>query len=214
MEDQRLSRLVREQTERLRALQDLTAVLEETLDPECDARGVLEAVQTNLRGALECAERIGKARLALASRPERQRILVVDDDAVHRIFAARALQKVGYEVAQAEDGAQALEYFRKGGHWDFILLDCQIPKLNGFEFSETVRALESGMGGHVIIAAYTSHSISGYRERCTQAGMDAFIQKPIPGSELAERVTELLKLECCDRDRQSWAIPEPVGLFG
>jgi len=108
-----------------------------------------------------------------------RRILVVEDNPLNRMVATGMLQALGHEVDAAEDGVVALQRL-DDGFYDLVLLDVQMPRLDGYATARAVREKErqSDMGRMPIIAL-TAGAVEGERERCLQAGMDDFLTKPI-----------------------------------
>jgi len=113
------------------------------------------------------------------------RILVVEDNLVNQKLASVLLEKMGHQVELAETGSEALEKW-KAGAYDLILMDVQMPEMDGFEATRRIREAERISGSHVPIIAMTAHAMSGDRQSCLEAGMDDYISKPISrGSLLA-----------------------------
>jgi signal transduction histidine kinase/CheY-like chemotaxis protein len=112
-------------------------------------------------------------------------ILLAEDNLVNRTLAVRLLEKHGHVVEVATDGREALRKY-EAGRFDLILMDVQMPEIDGFEATASIRKLEKTTGAHVAIMAMTAHALTGDRERCLAAGMDGYISKPF-------RVEELLK---------------------
>jgi PAS domain S-box-containing protein len=111
-------------------------------------------------------------------------ILLAEDNAVNRLLATKLLEKDGHRVVTANDGREALEKFA-AERFDIVLMDVQMPVLNGFEATAAIRGGETGTGGHQFIVAVTAHALKGDRDRCLKAGMDAYITKPLNRLELA-----------------------------
>ena len=131
-------------------------------------------------------EQPAPARLPGTALPTAQRplhILLAEDNAVNQKVAARLLEKLGHSVEIAVHGADALAAFT-GGHFDLILMDVQMPQMNGYDATHAVRAAEAGTGRHIPIIAMTAHAMKGDREICLSAGMDDYIGKPIHPQEL------------------------------
>ena len=118
------------------------------------------------------------------------RILVVDDDTVISEVLAVMLKRSGFEVALAEDGVKAIEIWEKGD-FDLILLDVQMPFMDGFETTRAIRAKEVVMGGHTIIVAITAFALHNDKVKCLEAGMDAYVSKPVNIAKLIELIREL-----------------------
>jgi protein-histidine pros-kinase len=114
----------------------------------------------------------------------RLRILLAEDNVINQRVATRMLEMRGHEVVVAADGRQAVEAARAGG-FDLILMDVQMPELNGFEAAARIRAAEPAGGQRVPpIVALTAHAMTGDRERCLEAGMDGYLAKPLRAEEL------------------------------
>lgn len=116
-----------------------------------------------------------------ANRPLRARVLVVDDDPLLRKVIVRVLEKYGYNVAAATDGVEAVVAHANGA-FDVILMDCQMPKLDGFEATKAIRRAEAQSGAHTPIIALTA--MQGARGKCLEAGMDDYVTKPIQPPEI------------------------------
>ena len=110
-------------------------------------------------------------------------ILIVDDDEANRTMLSRRLQRLGFRTTSAEDGRNALEKV-KSERFDLMLLDIQMPELDGFEATAAIRAQEYGPDTQMPIIAMTAHAMAGDRERCLAAGMDGYVSKPIQAKEL------------------------------
>jgi two-component system sensor histidine kinase/response regulator len=116
-----------------------------------------------------------------------RRILVVDDDVVSRKFAQTLLWQKGFSVQTAHDGKVALDIHEKED-FDIILMDIQMPSLNGFTVTALIRQREADLGRHTPIIAMTAYALKGDRERCLEAGMDDYISKPVNTGELFEKL--------------------------
>jgi two-component system sensor histidine kinase/response regulator len=113
------------------------------------------------------------------------RILLAEDNAVNRLVATRLLQKAGYEVVVAENGREAVEFAKKG-NVQLVLMDVQMPEMDGFEATQAIRDEEKTTGAHLTIVAMTAHAMKGDRDRCLAAGMDDYLTKPIRSAILFE----------------------------
>ena len=111
------------------------------------------------------------------------RILVAEDNAINQLLAARLIEKRGHVVTVVNNGREALTALEKGS-FDVVLMDVQMPEMDGFEATAEIRNKETGTGEHLPIIAMTAHSMSGDRERCLAAGMDSYVSKPIRPKEL------------------------------
>jgi CheY-like chemotaxis protein len=113
----------------------------------------------------------------------RGRILVVEDNSVNQKVATRLLEKMSFRVDVAADGSEALKMMELLPY-DVVLMDCQMPVMDGYEATRQIRNRE-GNGSHRVIVAMTANAMQGDRERCIAAGMDDYISKPIRAPELA-----------------------------
>jgi PAS domain S-box-containing protein len=119
----------------------------------------------------------------------RLRILVADDNTINRSVATGMLRWQGHVVQTAASGREAVETSQREV-FDLILMDVQMPELDGFAATAQIRALEKQSGGRVGIVAMTAHAMAGDRERCLAAGMDEYVAKPINKAELLEAVAK------------------------
>jgi signal transduction histidine kinase/ActR/RegA family two-component response regulator len=119
-------------------------------------------------------------------------ILLVEDNIVNQRVATGILQKAGHRVSVAGDGKQGLEMWERGS-FDLILMDLQMPVMDGYEALAEIRARERDHGGHIPIVAMTAHAMEGDRERCLAAGMDDYVPKPVKAASLLALVAEYAK---------------------
>jgi CheY-like chemotaxis protein len=106
------------------------------------------------------------------------KILLAEDNRVNQVLAVRLLEKRGHEVTVAKNGVEALEALNQR-EFDLVLMDVQMPEMDGFEATAAIRKRERKTGKHITIIAMTAHAMAGDRERCLQAGMDDYLTKPI-----------------------------------
>lgn len=132
---------------------------------------------------------------ATRSRP---RLLVAEDDATNRMLAVAMLDKLGYDADAVADGAAALEALSRVVY-GAVLMDCRMPRMDGFEATRELRGREGGAQRTPIIAM-TADAMPGDRERCLQAGMDDYLPKPIDMDMLAEILGRRLSDEKASRD--------------
>jgi CheY-like chemotaxis protein len=125
--------------------------------------------------------------------PGRLTILVAEDNAVNQLLAVRLLEKRGHAVVVAETGKAALEMLSKQS-FDLILMDVQMPEINGLEVTKQIRHREKMTGQHIPIIAMTAHAMVGDKESCLEAGMDDYVAKPLQAKELFAVVDTLLPL--------------------
>lgn len=118
------------------------------------------------------------------------RVLLVEDTPTNQRLAEFLLARRGHVIEIAQNGRQALEMVEKK-NYDVVLMDVQMPVMDGFQATAAIRALSDPVKSHVPIIAMTAHALKGDAERCLEAGMDAYVSKPIQSEELIELV-ELL----------------------
>src|ERR1700688_4836396 len=122
----------------------------------------------------------------------RMRVLLVEDNPVNQKLAMALLEKRGFGVTTAGDGKIALAALQREP-FDLVLMDVQMPEMDGFEATVAIREAEKSTGRHVPIIAMTAHALKGDQERCLTAGMDAYVSKPIRTSELFETIERTLE---------------------
>ncbi len=154
-----------------------------------------------------------------------QRILLAEDNAINQKLAVVLLQKAGYSVDAVETGAQALQKVQ-GNQYNAVLMDVQMPEMDGFEATHQIREWEKSNDQHIPIIAMTAHAMPGDRERCLEAGMDDYVSKPLQPKVLFAaldrwmRATDKTTIEETELS-QDYSSPENVfsgnldeGLFG
>ncbi len=121
-----------------------------------------------------------------------RRVLLVEDNAVNRQIAGEMLQNIGLGVDVAEDGGRALELLARApaGHYGLVLMDLQMPRLDGHDTTAAIRA--DARHARLPIVALTAHTEAAVRERCVEEGMQDFVTKPIAPDELYRVVTHWL----------------------
>ncbi len=156
--------------------------------------------QSELREAILVAlgKAAGKERATVITRytcwddRRRLQILLAEDNAVNQQYAVRLLEKRGHIVTVASNGNEALALL-KGSRFDLVLMDVQMPRMNGFQATAAIRKEEESTGRHLPIIAMTAHAMEGDRDRCLAAGMDAYVAKPVKVEELIEAVKNLVR---------------------
>jgi len=118
------------------------------------------------------------------------RILLAEDNAVNQKIATRVLEKRGHHVTVAGDGHLVLAALERD-RFDVVLMDVQMPEMDGFEATAAIRSRERETGAHMPIIAMTAHAMQGDRERCIAAGMDDYVAKPLKVAELIELLEKL-----------------------
>lgn len=129
-------------------------------------------------------------RHSLKENRNRLRILLAEDNPVNQLVAVRTLEKYGHSVTVASNGKRALAALERDTY-DAILMDIQMPELNGWEATRSIREKEKSTGGHIPIVAMTAHAMKGDEERCLESGMDSYLTKPINTQELLSVLDEI-----------------------
>lgn len=119
------------------------------------------------------------------------RVLLVEDNLINQKVAYRMLEKNGHSVVTANNGKEALQVLADQ-EFDAVLMDVQMPEMDGLEATAAIRAGEEGTDRHVPILALTAHALIGDRERCLSAGMDGYLAKPIQTAQLLQALAEVL----------------------
>ncbi len=119
------------------------------------------------------------------------RILLAEDSPVNQEVAVGLLELRGHKVEVANDGTEALGILHRQD-FDLVLMDVEMPRMDGLEATAAVRQMEEVFGGHVPIIAMTAHAVSGFREHCLQSGMDGYISKPIQPDELFNAIESVV----------------------
>jgi CheY-like chemotaxis protein len=171
---------------------------------------LLEAIQTALgKVSGRQAQPVLVTRHSLRENRRRLRILLAEDDLVNQGLAVRLLEKRGHLVVVTRNGREALEALEKSSSrgFDVVLMDVQMPEVDGVEATAAIREKEKATGAHIPIIAMTAHALKGDRERCLEAGMDGYVGKPIRAPELLEEIER-----CVPKAPAPLAeLPGPVG---
>jgi signal transduction histidine kinase len=130
--------------------------------------------------------------LHLSLPPIRQlRILLAEDNLINQKLAVKILEHDGHSVSVASNGRETVDIYKRE-RFDLILMDCQMPILDGYEAVKEIRRIEKPIGRHTCIMAITANAIEGDREKCLAVGMDDYISKPVNRLELLQRIRKLL----------------------
>jgi PAS domain S-box-containing protein len=178
---------------------------------------LLDAIMGALVG-VSLGERCDAVSPRKRAASERLVVLLAEDNIVNQRLATRLLEKEGHEVSTAANGHEALEAVAKGA-FDLVLMDVQMPDMDGFEATRAIRARERSLGGHLPIIAMTAHVMKGDRERCLDAGMDAYVAKPVQREVLLATIDRVLGRstsqaseatdgEICDADALRARVPD------
>ncbi len=132
--------------------------------------------------------------------PQEKKILVVDDLDVCRTGTAYMVKGLGYDTDQAESGAEALDKFRSG-LFSLILMDCNMPIMDGFECAAKIREIEQSTPNRIPIIGFSASLDSDHIERCLDAGMDASLSKSCSEGELSRILQSFLLSKSSERSR-------------
>ena len=124
------------------------------------------------------------------SQPHKLRILLAEDNPVNQLVATRLLERQGHQITVAVNGRLAVDLFQSHP-FDLVLMDVQMPEMDGLEATAVIRAWEQAHGGHTPIVAMTAHATQGYREHCLAAGMDGYLSKPMNSDQLRQAIEQV-----------------------
>ena len=130
-------------------------------------------------------------RQAIREDRVRLRILVAEDNIINQKVIADMLDHLGHDITLTTDGVEVIEAL-EGGQFDLILMDCQMPEMDGFQATREIRASERDTGRHIPIVAMTAHAMQGDDVRCYQAGMDGYVAKPIGVASIRNEIERVL----------------------
>jgi two-component system, sensor histidine kinase and response regulator len=134
--------------------------------------------------------------LKIFGRGKDLQILLAEDNAVNQLLTTRLLEKRGYKVVVANNGREAVTALA-AQQFDLVLMDIQMPEMDGYEATAQIRAWERATGRRIPIVAVTANVTKGDRERCLAAGMDGYVAKPIHTTELFRVIAELAAMPNC-----------------
>jgi PAS domain S-box-containing protein len=172
----------------------------ESVDGEFEGRIIKPIVETQLRGTMEII--LGRIKSQLPAAEESgpsntlagqgRRILVAEDIASNREVALAILNKLGYEADFAINGAEAFAAVQREAY-DLVLMDCEMPEMDGYEAARRIRELECQQGNaRIPIVALTAHAISGDKRKCMSSGMDDYLSKPVDPKNMANTLARWL----------------------
>jgi len=130
------------------------------------------------------------------------KVLLAEDNRANQRLAIALLQKWGHDVTLAESGKQAIDYWESDS-FDLIVMDVQMPEMDGLQATQEIRRREGQRGGHVPIIAMTAHALAGDREKCLDAGMDGYTSKPLRIQELHQAIAEFFATESSSDTQQA-----------
>lgn len=166
---------------------------------------------------------MGKSQMEPAGHSNRQlspssrnlNILLAEDNVINQKIATRVLQNWGHTIEVAGTGKEVLAKMDQH-QFDLVLMDIQMPEMDGFEATRVIRQRETGTGGHIPIVAITAHAMEGDHRRCLQAGMDGYVSKPLNLKELFNNIQKATHEpaggpECGgdEQERNSWNDDSP-----
>jgi CheY-like chemotaxis protein/HPt (histidine-containing phosphotransfer) domain-containing protein len=166
------------------------------------AAPIADAAQPNQRGTEQ----------STAATRRSLKVLLAEDSLVNQKLAVSLLKQAGHDVFVVSNGRDAVEAVERE-HFDLVLMDVQMPEMDGFDATRQIRLREQGTQRHVPILAVTAHAMKGDRERCLLAGMDSYISKPIRSAELHQRIDELTAANAArpaERKAPDPVAPDPV----
>jgi signal transduction histidine kinase/HPt (histidine-containing phosphotransfer) domain-containing protein len=145
----------------------------------------------------------------------RLRVLLAEDNEVNQRISTAMLERQGHQVDAVSNGHDVLAALASGPAFDLVLMDVQMPDLDGLGATALLRRQEAGTGRHVPVIALTAHAMQGDRERCLAAGMDGYVTKPITGATLARAIASVLGRRSAvvlpeDQTPEDIPVPGPV----
>ena len=151
------------------------------------------------------AQRSGRDRVVAISErrgdPDAALVLVVEDSPVNRLVAVHVLERCGFRSHVVNDGREALQAL-SSQRYDAVLMDCQMPDIDGYEATKELRRRENG-GRHTPVIAMTAHAMTGDRERCIEAGMDDYVTKPVR----MQTLNDVLRRWIGESQEPAWGSP-------
>jgi PAS domain S-box-containing protein len=162
---------------------------------------LFDAIATAMAEQGRKHERYVTASASIEASGRSLRVLLAEDNPVNQTLAMKILERLGHKVQVVNNGREALGRF-KAEEFDLILMDVQMPEMDGLEATMAIRAAESGTGKHVPIVAMTAHAMKGDREKCLGAGMDGYLSKPIRTDELKLAMSEVEKTRSMDQSSE------------
>jgi CheY-like chemotaxis protein len=143
-------------------------------------------------GKAEAKEESEKVRAPLPAPGRKEaRVLVVEDNSINQRIAVALLARAGCRSEVANNGKEALSALARIP-FDLVLMDCQMPTMDGYEATRRLRERERMAGGHIPVIAMTANAMVGDRERCLEAGMDDYLPKPVVSAELYTKLATWL----------------------
>ena len=158
-------------------------------------RDLLQAIKVVFGSEIQSSQNAGLVTIhSLRAGLGCLKILLVEDNVVNQTLAARLLEKKGHQVTIAGNGKEALEALSRRA-FELVLMDIQMPEMDGLDATAMIREKERSSGKHVPIIAMTAHAMVGDKERCLAAGMDGYVSKPLRSQELFELMEKILAVQ-------------------
>jgi CheY-like chemotaxis protein len=156
-------------------------------------------------------EHVRTATLRIPPELRGLRVLLAEDNVMNQRLALRILAKWGCRAEAVANGIEAIHELERI-HYDVVLMDCQMPEMDGFEATAVIRSRESGTERRTPIFAMTANAMVGDRERCLEAGMDGYVAKPIRLPELMQALVSAKAMACSsDPATLARASSDPMG---
>jgi len=141
------------------------------------------------------------------------RVLLVEDNTFNQMVAGGQLKQRGYECSIAANGRKALDFIESGESFDLVLMDVQMPVMDGLEATRRIRAHEEGSGNHIPIIGLTAHAMRSDEEQCLQAGMDFYLSKPYKAEDLDKIIKQIAgEIDLSQRTESTEQPLQPEGL--
>jgi PAS domain S-box-containing protein len=139
-------------------------------------------------------EAVNSAHVLIPRFTSSKRILIAEDNPVNQMLVLTQLKGLGLSAHAVANGREAVEALRSA-HFDLVLMDCQMPEMDGYEATRAIREVEKSTGEHVVIIALTANAMKEDQDKCMLSGMDGYLSKPIKKNVLASCVAQWLKLD-------------------
>ncbi len=160
--------------------------------PEVSKTDVIDLVESDSALFLPLADNVVEPVTRFNTLPDHLLILGVDDNEINRRVLKAMLNKLGHSVIEASSGQEAIDIVQSGVDIDLILMDCEMPGMNGFDATRAIRRWQYGQADKVCrIIALTAHTLAEHKEQCLEAGMDGHLSKPLRLQELRELIEQL-----------------------
>jgi signal transduction histidine kinase/CheY-like chemotaxis protein/HPt (histidine-containing phosphotransfer) domain-containing protein len=170
---------------------------------------LFDVIASALGGEAPPAEGIVETAALPESRsPGKLRILLAEDNPVNQRLVVKLMEKQGHTIIVTGNGKEALAAL-EDGRFHVVIMDVQMPEMGGFEAAGIIREREKTTGAHIPIIAMTAHALKGDRERCLEAGMDAYVSKPIQARLLFEAIASVVPATAADVTMVEKPVPAP-----